>query len=344
MSHTEKPSTIAIAEAGDDGAFRFLSSLKSKHLEFDLRTIDGPVNSDNTEGLDDQVTVLSVFVDSRVDVTVLDACPNLQLIATRSTGFDHIDVAECRRRGIAVANVPTYGANTVAEHTFALILALSRNVHRAWMRTQKRDFSIEGLQGIDLRDRTLGVVGTGNIGLHVVKIARGFGMRVIASDLRPQPLIAEVLGFEYVALERLFAEADIVTLHAPLMASTEKMINRQSLSQFRRGALLINTSRGGLIDTQALLWALDEGILGGAGLDVLEGEQLLSEDQRMLMAGADEGRLRLLFESQMLLERENVVVTPHMAFDSVEAVQRIADTTATNIASFLTGDPINLVS
>jgi D-lactate dehydrogenase len=239
--------------------------------------------------------------------------------------------------------VPTYGENTVAEHTFALILALSRNVHKAWVRTQRGDFSIQGLQGFDLRGRTIGLVGVGHIGLHTAKIARGFGMVVLAADPKPQPLLAELIGFDYVDLDELVARADIVSLHAPLTPATRHLVDRELLKRFKRGALLVNTARGGLIDTEALLWALDEGILAGAGLDVLEGEELLTEDRRRLALERDEASLRVLVENQLLAGREDVVVTPHVGFDSVEAVQRIAEVTAANVAGFLAGDPQNLV-
>jgi D-lactate dehydrogenase len=265
-------------------------------------------------------------------------------VATRSTGYDHVDLAACTARGVAVANVPTYGENTVAEHTFALILALSRNVHKAWVRTQRGDFSIQGLQGFDLRGRTIGLIGVGHIGLHTAKIARGFGMRVLATDPRPQPLLAELVGFDYVELEELVGSADIVSLHAPLTPATHHLVDRELLKRFRRGALLVNTARGGLVDTEALLWALDEGILAGAGLDVLEGEELLTEDRRRLALERDEASLRVLVENQLLAEREDVVVTPHVGFDSVEAVQRIVDVTAGNVAAFLAGRPQNLVT
>jgi D-lactate dehydrogenase len=287
--------------------------------------------------------VLSVFVGSRVDRPLLEACPDLRLVATRSTGHDHVDLAACAASGVAVANVPTYGENTVAEHTFALILALSRNVHKAWVRTQRGDFSIQRLQGFDLRGRTIGLVGVGHIGLHTAKIARGFGMAVLAADPRPQPLLAELIGFTYVQLEELVARADIVSLHAPLTPATRHLLDRELLKRFKRGALLVNTARGGLIDTEALLWALDQGILAGAGLDVLEGEELLTEDRRRLALERDEASLRVLVENQLLAGREDVVVTPHVGFDSVEAVQRIAEVTAANVAGFLAGEPQNLV-
>jgi D-lactate dehydrogenase len=335
---------IFLAEAHQAETARLRAALEAAGVHAELRATLDPVRGQAPEGLGPGVAVLSVFVGSRVDRPLLEACPDLRLVATRSTGYDHVDLAACAGRRVAVANVPTYGENTVAEHTFALILALSRNVHKAWVRTQRGDFSIQGLQGFDLRGRTIGLIGVGHIGLHAAKIARGFGMRVLAADPRPQPLLAELVGFDYVELEELVASADIVSLHAPLLPATRHLVDRELLKRFKRGALLINTARGGLVDTEALLWALDEGILAGAGLDVLEGEELLTEDRRRLALERDEASLRVLVENQLLAGREDVVVTPHVGFDSVEAVQRIAEVTAANIAAFLAGDPQNLVT
>jgi D-lactate dehydrogenase len=335
--------TIFLAEADQAETARLRAALDAAGVRAELRATPDPVRGEAPQGLGPGVAVLSVFVGSRVDRPLLEACPDLRLVATRSTGYDHVDLAACTARGVAVANVPTYGENTVAEHTFALILALSRNVHKAWVRTQRGDFSIQGLQGFDLRGRTIGLIGVGHIGLHVAKIARGFGMRVLAADPRPQPLLAELVGFDYVELEALVGSADIVSLHAPLLPATRHLVDRELLKRFKRGALLVNTARGGLVDTQALLWALDEGILAGAGLDVLEGEELLNEDRRRLALERDEASLRVLVENQLLAGREDVVVTPHVGFDSVEAVRRIAEVTAANVAAFLAGDPQNLV-
>src|SRR5512133_2441481 len=161
-------------------------------------------------------SVISVFIRSQVSRQVIDSLPELRLVATRSTGYDHIDLEACDERGITVCNVPFYGENTVAEHTFGLILSLSRNIHKAYVRTARGDFSLEGLRGFDLKGKTLGVIGAGSIGLHVIRIARGFGMRVLAYDKNENHLMAEVLGFEYAPLEKLLAESDVITLHAPL--------------------------------------------------------------------------------------------------------------------------------
>jgi D-lactate dehydrogenase len=335
--------TILIAEADPQETARLEAALERESVRLRVRAMAGPVRGAPPAEVAAGARVLSVLIASRVDDETLAALPDLELVTTRSTGYDHIDVAACAACDVAVATVPSYGENTVAEHTFALILALSRKVHRAWVRTQRGDFSIDGLQGFDLRARTIGIVGTGHIGLHVAKIARGFGMDVVASDPLPQPLLAEVLGFRYLPLEELVAASDIVTLHAPYLPATHHLVDRRLLERCKRGALLINTARGGLVDTAAVLWALETGILAGAGLDVLEGEEMLTEDRRLLALERDESALRILLENQLLAGREDVVVTPHIGFDSVEAVQRIRDVTARNVAEFLEGRPQNLV-
>jgi D-lactate dehydrogenase len=203
----------------------------------------------------------------------------------------------------------SYGENTVAEHTFALILALSRKVHQAWVRMQRGEYGVEGLRGFDLYGKTFGVVGTGAIGLHAVRIAKGFGMEVLAYDVNQNRLISEVLGFRYVGLDELLAGSDIVSPHAPAIPQTHHMIDRQSLSKMKRGALLVNTARGSLVDTEALIWALDEGILAGAGLDVLEGEQFLAHEDELLRHKGSEDQLKLIVRNRVL-ERFSYWVRP----------------------------------
>lgn len=286
---------------------------------------------------------VSVFIYSHVDAEVLRALPRLGCLATRSTGFDHIDMAACRERGIVVSNVPHYGENTVAEHTFALILALSRKVHKAYVKVRAGDFSLRELTGFDIKGKTLGVVGTGHIGLHVIKIARGFGMRVLAYDIRPHRFLPEVMDFAYVDLPELYGASDIVTLHAPYTPETHHMINRETLNQFKRGAILINTARGVLVETEALIVALDEGRLSGAGLDVLEGEESLIQEEQLLRDSPHVESLRRVIEGHVLLRKENVVFTPHNAFNSVEATERILETTVDNLAAFADGRVLNAV-
>jgi D-lactate dehydrogenase len=288
--------------------------------------------------------VVSVFIYSQLGPETLKQLPKLKMVATRSTGFDHIHLPTCEKRGIVVSNVPSYGENTVAEHTFALILSLSRNVHKAYQRTIRNDFSLEGLRGFDLQGKTIGVIGAGRIGLHVIKMARGFGMRVLAYDVRRNTFLAEVLGFEYAELDQILRESDVLSLHAPYSKSTHHMIGKQNVKSIKRGAILVNTSRGALVDTEALIQALDEGILAGAGLDVLEGEDMVKEDRQLLSQKFSQERLETLLKNHILLHRENVVITPHIAFYSQEALLRILTTTLDNIESYAKNSPMNVVN
>jgi D-lactate dehydrogenase len=288
--------------------------------------------------------ILSMFIASELNREIIERTPHLKFVATRSTGYDHIDVETCKKRKILVANVPFYGENTVAEHTFALILALSRKVHEASLRTIRGNFSFEGLQGFDLQGKTLGIIGTGHIGLHAIRIAKGFGMKVIAYDVIKNTFMAETLGFEYVLFETLLAGSDIISLHAPENKHTHHMINKKNVHKIKHGAILINTARGGLVETEALTLALDQGILSGAGLDVLEGEGLIKEERQILTQQISIDRLKTLVQNHILLNRENVVITPHIAFNSKEAFLRILDTTTANILAFLDHKPENLIA
>lgn len=288
--------------------------------------------------------LLSVFVYSQLTRSALEAMPKLRFVAIRGTGYDHIDLSACREKGITVANVPSYGANTVAEHTFGLILALTRKIHTAYDRTLRGDFSNVGLRGIDLRGRTLGVVGTGNIGRQVVRIAQGFEMRLLLADPHPDQAFAKRAHAQYVPIRKLLTQSDIVTLHAPLVPATKHLINAQRLRWMKDGAILINTSRGGLVDTTALVRALATKRLGGAGLDVLEEERSIKEEREILTPHyAQDVNLRTMLENHSLLHFPNVLITPHNAFNSREAIERILETTVDNIRAYLAGHPTNLV-
>src|SRR5262245_36449610 len=256
----------------------------------------------------EQCEILSTFINSSLSDDRLAVLPRLKLIATRSTGFDHIDINYCRGRGITVSNVPVYGDNTVAEHTFALILALSRKVIQSYNRARAGDFSPAGLQGFDLRGKTLGVIGTGHIGVHVIRIARGFMMKVVALDVYPDKRLADALDFDYVeSLDQLLAASDIVTLHAPLTPATRHMIHRDNIFLIKKGGVLINTSRGGLVETEALRLALERGHLAGVGLDVFEGETLITEEKQVLTDAYTMEELRSVVQNLMLLRHENVI-------------------------------------
>lgn len=285
-----------------------------------------------------ETEILVVFVYSPLTKEVLDKFPKLKLVQSMSTGYDHIDLAVCNERKITVTNIPAYGDNTVAEHTFGLLLNLSRNIHKAYLRSLQDDcFSYEGLMGFDLKGKTIGVIGTGRIGRNVIKIANGFGMKVIAYDVYELPEFASSLGFKYVPLDELYAQSDIITLHVPLLKETTHLINQSAISKMKDGVIIINTSRGGIIVTEDLLSGLKSGKIGGAGLDVLEGEADIKDETELLrdICSVSQDRLKLLVENQALMNLDNVIVTPHLAFYSREAIIRIMNTAIETIENFI---------
>src|SRR3989339_221099 len=314
----------------------------SKNLEgHKLSFFNGKLTKNSLKKIRD-AEALAVFIYSKVDATVLSALPKLRLVATMSTGYDHIDVMECKKRGIAVCNVPAYGENTVAEHTFALILCLSRKIHRSYERTRMADFSAMGLRGFDLKGKTIGVVGSGHIGKHVIRIAKGFEMDVIVYEKFPDEKLAAEMGFRYVPLDELYAKSHIITFHVPLLDETKHMFNSQSLKKIRKGCIVINTSRGGIIDTNALLQGLSKGIIGGAGLDVLEGEYFIREEKQVISPQFRKSvDLHMVLQNHVLLRHPNVLITPHNAFNSQEALERILSTTMGNISMFEKGRAAN---
>src|SRR3989344_954090 len=216
--------------------------------------------------------IISVFIDSQVTKEVIEKLPALKMIATRSTGFDHIDMQECKAKNITTCNVPFYGENTVAEHTFALLLDLSRKIYESISRVKQEGFAIDGLMGFDLKGKTLGIVGMGHIGQHVARIANGFEMKVLGFDVNEDKKLAKKLGFTYATLEELLKNSDIITLHVPYNEHTKHLINSNNINLIKKGAYLINTARGGIIETGALAKALGDEPWAGAGLEVLEKE------------------------------------------------------------------------
>ncbi|MCL5292224.1 MAG: hydroxyacid dehydrogenase, partial [Actinobacteria bacterium] len=268
--------------------------------DIDMTFIPDPLTAENVESAGD-AEIISPFIYSEVNQSVLRQIPHLKFIATRSTGHEHIDLDECRGRGIVVSNVPTYGENTVAEHTFALILAIARKLLPSVERTRKGNFSLEGLMGFDLKGKKLGVVGAGHIGRNVIGIASGFKMNVLVFDPRRDEDLARGLGFRYVGLDELLLEADIITLHAPHNPRTHHIINRGNINKIKPGSVLVNTSRGGLVETDALVEALYRGVLSGAGLDVLEEEALIAEERQLLSHEFTQEGLRIALHTHRLL-------------------------------------------
>jgi D-lactate dehydrogenase len=301
---------------------------------------------DHPSYADEEVEILSLFVGSNVGAKEMDRFPNLKGIATRSTGFDHIDLEEAKKRGITVSNVPTYGENTIAEFAFALILSLSRKIYNSYDRLLKDgSYNAVGLRGFDLKGKKIGVVGTGHIGRYAIKMAKGFGMEVVAFDVHEDKEFAEEMGFMYVTLDDLLAQSDIVTLHVPYNPHTHHLINMDNISKMKRGMYLINTARGPVVETAALVRGLEEGIIAGAGLDVLEEEELMKDGTGILLEdNPDPKRLQIVLANKYLVDHPRVVVTPHSAYSTQEAVERILDTTVENIKGIASGDPVNVVN
>jgi len=307
--------------------------IKKNLRKHELLFFEEPLTNKNVSNIK-CVDAVSIFIYSRLDKKLLSKIPELKLIATRSTGFDHIDINFCKKKKITVCNVPYYGENTVAEHTFALILALSRNVHKSYVRTLRDDFSIDGLTGFDLKGKTIGIIGGGHIGMHVARMAKGFEMKVLVFDLSRNRKLAKKMSFEYVSFESLLKRSDIITIHVPHNAYTHHLINKRSVKQIKKGAILINTARGAIVDTNALLYALDNNILGGAGLDVIEGEELVKEEKQLLHETGNIKKWREIVRDHKIFRMDNVVFTPHNAFNSKEALIRILETTVENINYF----------
>ncbi len=287
--------------------------------------------------------VISVFIYSNLNSNIISKLKKTHLIATRSTGFDHIDLEVCKRRCILVCNVPYYGEVTVAEHTFALILSLSRNIHDSYERTRQGDFTCEGVGGFDLNGKVLGVLGTGRIGTKVIEIAKGFKMNVLAYDKFPDNILADALGFQYVDWTDLLSKSDIVTLHLPLNDETRHFLNKDTIKLMKKGTVVINTARGSLIDSQALTEALLNGHLRGAGLDVLEEEALIREEAQLLLDNLPREQLATMLREHILLRLNNVIITPHCAFNSKESLERLVNGTIENIKAFAKEKPQNIV-
>ena len=319
--------------------------LKSEFAGEDLVFVSNS-ELDNLSEEQKEAEVISVFVSGECPGEFINSMPSLGLIATRSTGYDHIDLEACKEKGVLVANVPTYGSRTVAEYAFGLILSLSRKVHAAYDRLKEEGTTdVEYFEGFNLEGKTLGVVGTGNIGRNVIRIAKGFDMKVVAFDAYPNEEYAKELDFEYKSLDEVLKESDIVTLHVPYLESTHHLINEEKLALMKKSAYLINTARGEVVDTKALVNALEAGEIAGAGLDVLEEEKLLTEELELLTDKIHSiNEFQTLLADHKLIDMEQVIVTPHIAFNTKEAKKEILDTTMANIKQFLEGVEIkNLV-
>lgn len=275
------------------------------------------------------------FVNDRLDEPALSTLREggTRLLALRSAGYNHVDLAAAARLGLTVARVPEYSPHAVAEHAVALVLTLDRKIHRAHARVREWNFSLDGLVGFDLFGKTVGIVGTGRIGRVAARIFLGFGCRVVCFDLRPDPALAAEDGVTYVELPALFRESDIVSLHVPLTPATHHIVDAAALAAMKPGALLINTGRGALIDSRALIGALKMRHLGGAGLDVYEEEEGVFFEDLSDKVLQDDVLARLL-------TFPNVLVTSHQAFLTREALASIAQVTLDNVSAFERGEPL----
>jgi D-lactate dehydrogenase len=305
--------------------------------------VDEQISLDN---LHPDTEVISVFVTSTVTKEIIERLPKLRLIACRSTGFNNIDFAAAEEHGVVVTNVPTYGEATVAEYAFTLLLALMRKLPQS-LGFLNHDVAIPTLMGSDVNGKTIGVIGTGHIGQHVIKIAKGFDMRVIAFDPYAKDELAKSLGFEYVDLDDLLRMSDVVTIHAPYTQENKHLINAEKLALMKGSAVLINTARGELVDTQALANGLEQHVIAGAALDVLEGEYLFNihEEVALLRSQSLPSATAEYSVALMALNKmPNVILAPHNAFNTIEAIGRINSVTCQNIERFWYGDMPNKVT
>ena len=275
------------------------------------------------------------FVNDRVNAGALATLHHggTRLVALRSAGYNQVDLAEAARLGLAVVRVPEYSPHAVAEHAVAILLALNRKIHRAYNRVREANFSLDGLVGFDLAGKVCGIVGTGRIGAVFARIMHGFGCRLLASDVRPDHALADALGLRYASLTDIYREADVISLHVPLTPDTRHLIDAAALDQMKPGAMLINTGRGALIDTRALISALKRGHLGAAGLDVYEEEEGIFFSDLSNAVLQDDTLARLL-------TFPNVLITSHQGFLTHEALANIAETTLGSVSAFERGEAL----
>lgn len=299
----------------------------NERYNYDITYFESRLKKNNaalTAGYD----VVCVFVNDIIDKTIIDSlsAAGVKLIALRCAGYNNVDFKSLNGR-IKVVRVPSYSHYSIAEHTVALILSLNRKIHRAYLRTKEANFSLNGLLGFDLNGKTAGIIGTGRIAKIVINILKGFGMSIVAYDLYRDEKAAKELGFKYVDIDELYSSSDIISLHCPLTAETEYMINSESISKMKDGVMIVNTGRGKLIETTSLIKGLKNKKIGMAALDVYEEEaDYFFEDYSDKILNDD-----ILAR---LLTFNNVLVTSHQAFFTEEALSDIAEITLKNIRDF----------
>jgi D-lactate dehydrogenase len=300
---------------------------------YELEFFDTQLN-EQTVKLIEHTDVVCVFVNDVVNESIIKelAEKNVKIIALRCAGFNNVDLDAAKKHGIKVCRVPAYSPEAVAEHAMAMILTLNRKIHKAYNRVREQNFSLNGLLGFDLHGKTIGIIGTGNIGKAFSKIAKGFGCKILAYDIVTNPEM-ESEGVRFVDIETIFKESDIISLHCPLNDATRHIINKSSLSQMKNNVMIINTSRGGLINTREVISALKKGKVGYLGIDVYEQEEKLFFRDLSENIIQDDA-------IQRLMSFPNVLVTAHQAFFTNEALTQIALVTYNNIKSLLLDNDI----
>ena len=332
---------ISIFDVDDKQKSLIIDQFEDKNLyelNFHNKSLDinNAENEGDTEGI-------AVFIQSNISKKILNHLSNLKVIATMSTGFDHIDLKECKKRNIKVCNVPAYGDNTVAEYAFGLIIALARKLKPTFDRVERGIFNRTGLMGMDIKGKTLGLIGTGRIGSQMAKIGKAFEMDIIAFDPEPNDELRKKYGVRYKKLEDLAKESDVISLHVPYNESTHYLINSNLIQLFKPHVLIVNTSRGKVVNTEAIVNALREGKLGGVALDTFEGEEVWIEEEFLRRDDLPAIPLQQAMESFFILRSERAILTPHNAFNTSEALDRILITSAENIKAYFKGKPKNVV-
>lgn len=288
--------------------------------------------------------IISGFIYSDFSKNTLKSMSSLKYISTRSTGFDHIDLDYCQKKGIKVSNIPEYGSKTVAEFTFALILLITKRLTESLQATEKKQVDRFALTGTELYKKTLGILGFGKIGRQVAAIAHGFGMKMLVFNRSHYPEFERKYNLKFCSLKEVLSKSDILTLHLPLNKETYHILNEKTFSLCKKGMYLVNTARGGLIDSEALLCAVEKGIIRKAALDVLEEEDDLKEEIEVLTGRVKKNiNYKELLLNHILIDHPRILITPHNAFNTRQALNRITLITIKNINSFLKGSPINLV-
>lgn len=307
-------------------ALKNLNGQDKLHLTF-LESKFNDETIHDAQGYDGICLVNSDARSSRSIEKISELCPTVKIIALRSAGHSGSSIEKAKKQGVEICQVPRYSPHAVAEHSVALLLSLNRNLHHAYFRTKLHNFTLDGLVGIDLFGKTVGIIGTGSVGMCAVNIFLGFGCRVLCFDIRPDLQLAQQKGFHYVSMDELLEQSDIVSIYAPLMESTYHLIDRKAFEKMKTGAMLINTSRGPLIDTDALLDCLKSGKLRGAALDVYENEDkyFFNDFSQTVM---DDDTLAYL------ISMPNTIVTSHQAFLTEEALKTIAESIIQNILHF----------